>query len=55
MIARLGRRDEAFVWLKRAVDERDPAVIRMKIEPVYDELRSDQRFTDLLRRMNLTQ
>jgi len=50
--ARLGRVDEAFEWLERAFDERDGSLAFIKTFPAYDELRSDPRFRDLLRRMN---
>ena len=38
--------------LVKAVEERDSALAYAKIEPMYDPLRSDPRFQDLLRRMN---
>jgi TolB-like protein/Tfp pilus assembly protein PilF len=42
-------RDRAFEWLRRAVDQKEVNVY-LKTEPVYDALRSDPRFADLLRR-----
>jgi adenylate cyclase len=50
----LGEKDHAFAWLEKTFDERDPAIVKIKIEPIYDNLRSDPRFTKLLQRMNLT-
>ncbi len=48
----LGEKDEAFTWLERAYQERNiDAIIRDW--PVFDPLRDDTRFHDLLRRMNL--
>ena len=52
--AGLGDKDQAFAWLEKALDERDPAIVKIKIEPIYDNLRSDPRFTKLLQRINLT-
>jgi serine/threonine protein kinase/tetratricopeptide (TPR) repeat protein len=47
----LGEKDKAFEWLEKAYEERSIGAI--KTVPVYDPLRSDPRFADLLRRMNL--
>ena len=50
--AGLGDKDQAFRSLAKAIEERDSALAYAKIEPMYDPLRSDPRFQDLLRRMN---
>ncbi len=50
--AALGDHDEAFAWLERAYEERDPEV-RMFHWPVLDPLRSDPRFGALKSRMGL--
>jgi tetratricopeptide (TPR) repeat protein len=49
----LGRKDEAFEWLDRAYEERDPLLALIKHLLLCDPLRDDPRFEDLLRRMNL--
>lgn len=49
----LGDKDQAFVWLDRAFDQRSDRLRQIKTNPIYDPLRSDPRFTDLLRRMKL--
>ena len=46
-------KDAAFVWLERAIDARDGWVALIKVQPAYDNLRNDPRFTKLLARMNL--
>jgi len=51
--AALGDNDKAFSWLEKAYQERDSYLVRLKVEPVMDPLRSDPRFEKLLRRMNL--
>jgi TolB-like protein/Flp pilus assembly protein TadD/predicted Ser/Thr protein kinase len=49
--AALGDKDKAFEWLEKGYDER--SLFMIKTVPDYDPLRSDPRFADLLRRMNL--
>jgi TolB-like protein/DNA-binding winged helix-turn-helix (wHTH) protein/predicted negative regulator of RcsB-dependent stress response len=51
--AALGNKEQAFAWLKRAFDDRDNGVVDLKVDPRFDALRSDPRFTDLLRRVRL--
>jgi tetratricopeptide (TPR) repeat protein len=53
--ARIGDKDRAFENLTKAVDERYPSMIFVQIEPVFDDLRSDPRYGDLLRRIGLPQ
>ena len=43
--------DPAFAWLERAVTERNPDLIELTAEPVFDPLRPDPRFADLRRRV----
>jgi serine/threonine-protein kinase len=50
----LGEKDQAFEQLEKAYEERTVRLYRIKTDPVFDSLRSDPRFTDLLRRMGLT-
>jgi tetratricopeptide (TPR) repeat protein len=58
MIARihlgLGEIDEAFEWLRKGIEERSYWIVFLKMDPVYDEIRSDPRFQDLLRAVRLT-
>ena len=49
----LGDRDQAFAWLDKAYKERFAALIALKVEPMFDNLRSDRRFQDLERRVGL--
>jgi hypothetical protein len=51
--AALGEKDKAFLWLEKAYDEHDSYLVRLKVDPAMDPLRSDPRFQDLLRRMKL--
>ncbi|MFY9571190.1 MAG: tetratricopeptide repeat protein, partial [Blastocatellia bacterium] len=52
--AALRESDNAFAWLTKAYDENATWLIELKVEPAWDNIRSDPRFSDLLRRMNLT-
>ena len=51
--AALGEKDQAFEWLSKACDERDPLVIWLKIDPTVDNLRSDPQFAQVLEDMGL--
>jgi TolB-like protein/DNA-binding winged helix-turn-helix (wHTH) protein/Tfp pilus assembly protein PilF len=52
---RVGDKDCAFEWLERGFEERDDLMIDLKVEPVFDGLRSDPRFQDLIRRVGIPQ
>jgi tetratricopeptide (TPR) repeat protein len=47
----LGDRDQAFAWLEKAYQERSGALLTLKCSPAFDNLRSDPRYQDLLRRI----
>ena len=53
--AGLGENDEAFEWLDKAYNGRDIILVSLKVEPMFDRLRPDARFADLLRRVGLPQ
>ena len=48
----LGHFDQAFEWLEKAVKVREADLFMLKVMPVWDPLRGDPRFDDLLRRLN---
>ena len=50
----LGDKDQAFVWLNKAFDEREGRLANIKSDPNYnyDSLRDDSRYAELIRRMN---
>jgi DNA-binding winged helix-turn-helix (wHTH) protein/TolB-like protein/cytochrome c-type biogenesis protein CcmH/NrfG len=50
---RLGQKNMAFACLDKAFDERDPSIVQLKIEPAYDSLREDSRYTELIRKIGL--
>jgi len=49
----LGETDLAFKWLEQAYQERLWYLALLAVDPMFDRLRGDPRFTDLVRRMNL--
>ena len=54
--AGLGEKGKALEWLEKSYDERlviAEGSTAIKVDPIYDPLRSDPRFQDILRRMNL--
>ena len=51
--AALGDKDKAFSWLEKAYEQHDSFLVRLKVEPALDALRSDKRFEELLHRMSL--
>ena len=50
----LGDRDQIFVWLERAYQEHHPNMTQIGVDPVFDPVRSDPRFADLMRRVGLS-
>jgi len=52
--ASLGNKDRAFVWLDKAVQQRNWMILYLKRDPVWNPLRSDPRFGALLRRVRLS-
>src|SRR6266481_8330643 len=50
--AALGSKEEALHWLETAYQEHAVHMMCLKTDPRLDDLRSDRRFQDLLRRMN---
>jgi DNA-binding winged helix-turn-helix (wHTH) protein/Flp pilus assembly protein TadD len=51
----LGRNEEAIQWLERAYREGDYNLTWLGAEPMFDPVRSDPRFADLVRRIGLPQ
>jgi len=49
----LGRKDQALSWLERAFKEHDGSMVFLKVDPVFDSIRSEPRFVGLLTKMRL--
>jgi adenylate cyclase len=51
--AYFGNADQAFAWLNRAIELRDPGIQWPRGDPLLRNLTSDPRYAALLRRLNL--
>ena len=51
----LGDRDKSFELLNKALDEHSGIFLFIKVDPLFDNLRSDPRYTELLRRVGLSE
>jgi serine/threonine-protein kinase len=49
----LGQIDEAFAELEVTYKERHGILTYLKVEPIFDRIREDARFIDLLRRLGI--
>ncbi len=50
----LDERDKTFAWLERAFKDRDARMLTLKVDPIWNNLRSDPRFRDLIRRVGFS-
>ena len=55
MYTRAGKNDEALEWLEKAYEAHDSNMPSISVDPIFDNLRDEPRFQDLLRRMNFPQ
>jgi len=57
MIARvyisLGENDQAFKWLEKAYENHNSWLLLLKVDPLMDSVRSDPRFTQLMKKIGL--
>src|SRR5262249_52118952 len=53
--ARAGAMDQALDWLEKAYAEHSDHLVLLKVDPIFDELRSTPRFVNLLRRIGFQQ
>ena len=47
----LGRVEDGLEWLERACDTRSGLLVYLKVEPMFDRVRSEPRFGALMERM----
>ncbi len=53
IFAALGEKDQVFAWLGKAFIERAAHLVFLKVNPKFDLVRQDPRFTELLRKIGL--
>jgi tetratricopeptide (TPR) repeat protein len=51
----VGDRDQAFMWLDKAFADRSSLLVDVRAEYPFSYIRDDERFKDLLKRMNMPQ
>ena len=49
----LGDKEQAFVWLEKAYQERSNYIAYLKVFPILDPIRDDRRFADLVKKVGL--
>ena len=49
----LGNKDKAFQELQKSAAAREPRIIRIKVDPLLEDLHSDKRFGELVRSLGL--
>ena len=55
LYARLGEKEQALVWLEKAVEGRDFYIVAINVDPDWDILRADPRFVSLVKRVGILQ
>jgi TolB-like protein/Tfp pilus assembly protein PilF len=55
LYTRAGLQDQALAWFEKAYQSHDPNMPYLNIDPIFDDLRSDDRFRNILNRMGLPQ
>lgn len=51
----LGEKEQALAWLEKSYEDREDVLIWLNCDPNLDDLRSEPRFQDPLRRVGLPQ
>ncbi len=49
----LGDKDQAFRWMEKAYQEKDGTIAYLNVIPIFDNLRSDERFISLIHKLKL--
>ena len=53
--AKLGEREKVYEWLEKSYAERDFNLTNLKTNRNFDDLRSDPRYQELVRKVGLSQ
>lgn len=51
---RLGDKEQALQWLEKAIQEKNGYALEFNLTPLFDSLRSDPRFQELVNRVSVT-
>ena len=51
----LNERDKTLTWLERAYEQRSPRMVFLKVEPKWNNLRSDLRFQELIKKVGFAE
>jgi TolB-like protein/DNA-binding winged helix-turn-helix (wHTH) protein/tetratricopeptide (TPR) repeat protein len=51
----LGKKEKAFLWLKKAYDDHEHDLVFSKVWPMFDPIRSDSRYQDLMKRVGFSE
>jgi tetratricopeptide (TPR) repeat protein len=51
---RAGKKDNALKWLEKAYEQHDGNMVYIGVDPIFDILKDDGRFSNLLKKMNLS-
>jgi len=51
---RMGEKQKAFEWLEKAYEETRQRLVSLAVEPMFESIRLDPRFREILRRMKLS-
>jgi len=53
--ARIGQKTQALVWLEQAFNQRDSKLTYIRVEPAFDQMRSDAQFQQIAQRLGMPQ
>ena len=49
----LGEKNRALEWLEKAYADRSGSLLQLKVDPIFDSLRAEPRFDELVRKVGL--
>jgi TolB-like protein/Tfp pilus assembly protein PilF len=53
--ARMREKTQALIWLEQAIDQRDSKLTYIRVEPAFDQMRSDPQFQHIAQRLGMPQ
>jgi eukaryotic-like serine/threonine-protein kinase len=53
--ARMGEKTQALLWLEQALNQRDSKLTSIKVEPAFDQMRSDPQFQHIAQSVGMPQ